>query len=248
MHTLKHRGMAASSALIASAFVGLITALGFIVMPTSTPPSTAIFMEPTELRVASDDTFEVRIVVRAGEPTNVFAGEVFFDHNFLHVDSIAYNTSIAELWAETPWYSNGDGTLNFAGGTTKQGGFEGEGTLLTIRFKSLQEGQGKVTMNTASIFLNDGLGTETPITKPLDAIVTIAEHEPRLAQTESAEPDITHYEVVGRTPSTDLNGDGKQTIADISIFMINLAGSDVRYDFNLDGKVDLIDLNILLSQ
>jgi len=29
--------------------------------------------------------------------------------------------------------------------------------------------------------------------------------------------------------------------------MINIAGNDTRFDFNLDGSVDLKDLNILLG-
>ncbi|MCD5382094.1 MAG: hypothetical protein LR017_02125 [Candidatus Pacebacteria bacterium] len=145
-------GFALHTALIASAVVGFATILGFVVLPTDTQPVTAIRMEPTTIRVQSDNTFEIRIVVNAGEPTNVFAGELFFDHTVLRVASIDYNTSIAELWAETPWYSNGDGTLNFTRGTTKRGGFEGEGDLMTIRFTSIAEGEGVITMNTASIF------------------------------------------------------------------------------------------------
>jgi hypothetical protein len=48
-------------------------------------------------------------------------------------------------------------------------------------------------------------------------------------------------------PSTDINGDGKQTIADMSIFMLHIMGSDLRYDFNQDGKVNTSDLSILMS-
>jgi hypothetical protein len=57
----------------------------------------------------------------------------------------------------------------------------------------------------------------------------------------------TLYKIAKEIPSTDLNADGKQSIVDISIFMLNFIGKDARYDFNLDGKVDIKDLNILLS-
>ena len=54
-------------------------------------------------------------------------------------------------------------------------------------------------------------------------------------------------DIVKERPSTDLNGDGRQSISDISIFMINMAGDDPRYDFNLDGAVNTKDLSILLN-
>jgi hypothetical protein len=46
---------------------------------------------------------------------------------------------------------------------------------------------------------------------------------------------------------TDLNEDGKQTISDVSIFMINMVGDDPRFDFNRDGDVDAKDLSIMMS-
>ena len=43
-----------------------------------------------------------------------------------------------------------------------------------------------------------------------------------------------------------INGDGKVTMADASILMLNLLSEDPRYDFNLDGEVDTNDLEILI--
>jgi hypothetical protein len=46
-------------------------------------------------------------------------------------------------------------------------------------------------------------------------------------------------------PSTDLNGDGDQSFSDISVFLLNFAGNNPRFDFNQDGEVDGTDLKIL---
>ena len=47
--------------------------------------------------------------------------------------------------------------------------------------------------------------------------------------------------------SPDLNDDGAQTIADVSIFMRHLATQNFRSDFNNDGVVNLVDASILQS-
>jgi hypothetical protein len=51
--------------------------------------------------------------------------------------------------------------------------------------------------------------------------------------------------VLPTVPQTDLNNDGEQTIADVSIFMTDLITQNDRSDFNQDGTVDLKDLSIL---
>ena len=47
-------------------------------------------------------------------------------------------------------------------------------------------------------------------------------------------------------PNPDLNNDNKISFSDISIFMYNwMKSNDSRFDFNLDGKVTLSDINKL---
>lgn len=240
------RGNIAPLTLIASAFIGLMIIMGFIAAP-SEKEVVDMRIEPALHRIAKEGTFTVEVVVESSVPANVFSGELNFNPEVLAIESIDYNTSIADLWAEEPWYSNGDGTLNFAGGTTRPGGFQGTDTLIKATFKTLQEGEGTIALKDARILLHDGLGTDAQLQSPIDAIITIGGDETP-DQNLIAETDTnTTYEVVEERPSTDLNGDGKQSIADISIFMINLAGNDVRYDFNLDGEVNIKDLNILLG-
>ena len=55
-------------------------------------------------------------------------------------------------------------------------------------------------------------------------------------------------QVIPETRSFDLNGDGVNTFADISIFMIHLTEQNQRSDFNQDGTVNLVDANLILSR
>ncbi len=187
------------------------------------------------------------IVVSAEVPVNVFAGEIQFDPKVIQVTSIDYNTSIADLWAEVPWYENGDGTLRFAGGTTQPGGFSSTGGLITATFRTIGTGVTALKLHDAVILAHDGLGSEVALGKPLDAVFEIGEE--KLAAQAVAKPasQASVVAISAEPPSTDLNGDGKQTIADMSIFMLHIMGTDLRYDFNQDGKVNSADLSIIMS-
>jgi hypothetical protein len=241
------RGTALPVVIGASAFFGFLTVVGLAVFPQVLSQVAEMRITPSQKAVLVGDEFSVDIVVFSAQPVNVFAGELIFDNTTIEVASIDYNTSIADLWAERPWFSNGDGTLNFAGGTTKPGGFFGTDSLLTVRFRTLKEGSGFLALRNVHILQHDGLGTEAEVATPIDHIITV--ENPRLIQ-ENLVREVsrgTTFAVVSALPSTDLNGDGKQSIADISIFMMNIGSSDPRFDFNGDGKVNLVDLNILLG-
>lgn len=238
------RGSTVPLMLTASAFVGLVAVASLF---GTNVPMAEMSIEPKEQLIATNDTFVIKVFVESVTPVNVFAGVVNFSHDVLAIESIDYNTSIANLWAETPWYSNGEGTLNFGGGTTKEGGFEGRGALIAITFKTLDEGEGVISLNDARILLHDGLGTYVTLNKPIDSIVTVENHETKNSSLVVPSDIVTTYKVVDELPSTDLNGDGKQSIADISIFMLHITSDDSRFDFNLDGEINIKDLNIILS-
>lgn len=210
-------------------------------------PTADMHVEPRSGTRTVGETFVVDVVVEAREPVNVFAGNLLFDPNILTVESIDYNTSIADLWAERPWYSNGDGTLNFIGGTTQPGGFVGNGSLISITFRTDAVGQAAISMEEVRILRHDGLGSDALVAEPIDAIFTVEDEELQqqiVVQKSAVGPEIT---VLPEPPSTDLNGDGKQSIADVSIFMGHLVSQDMRSDFNGDGTVNTADMSILLN-
>lgn len=211
------------------------------------PPETDMRIEPQRGSYLVGDTFKVDVVVSSETPVNVFKGEVRFDTRTLSIKSIDYNTSIADLWAERPWYENGAGTLNFIGGTTHHGGFIGTGNLITITFRTINEGPAAINIENVRILKHDGLGSDTDVAEPIDAIFTITEaelQEQTVLQKSVIGPTL---QVVTERPNTDLNGDGQQSLTDMSIFMRDLATQNNRSDFNRDGKVNTADLSIILD-
>ncbi|MEK7462727.1 MAG: hypothetical protein AAB618_04110 [Patescibacteria group bacterium] len=231
--------------LIASVIAGILGISGFLMTPVVIEKLISVRIEPSEGTVITGETFVIEIVVDSNTPVNVFKGFLRFDEEKLSVTTIDYNTSIADLWAEEPWYSNGVGTINFIGGTTRSGGFSGEGALLTITFTAKATGDASINIEEMQILAHDGLGTLVPVGTPIDAIFAISaeqlDSETKL-QTKVPGPTLS---VVSIPPKTDLNADGKQTIADTSIFMTDLVKQNLRSDFNQDGVVNLKDLSIL---
>lgn len=235
----------AAQVLMASVIAAVIGISGFLLGPTVISTPVNVSLEPKEGLLVVGETVTVSIIVEANIPVNVFKGLVAFNPEILTVSSIEYNTSIANLWAEEPWYSNGDGTIGFAGGTTNPGGFVGKGSLITITFTAKNTGEAKITMTEMRVLQHDGLGSEAPLASPIDALFAVAPVEiekDTLFKNDLSGPVIT---IIKDPANTDLNGDGAHTMTDVSIFMTHLLSQNTRSDFNQDGKVDLKDLSIL---
>ena len=239
---------AAAQFLLASIVAGIIGISGFLFGSTIISAPVSITLEPAGGTRIVGEMFVTTLKVKSSTPVNVFKGLLVFDPDKLTVTSIDYNTSIADLWAEEPWYSNGDGTINFTGGTTDRGGFVGEGTLITITFTAKNPGEAFVRLDDMRVLRHDGLGTEAPLSSPIDAIFAVEETTLSKETVFNAPLEGPKVMVIPEVPDRDLNDDGKQSMADISIFMSDLVSKNLRSDLNGDGTVNLGDLSILTQK
>jgi hypothetical protein len=207
-----------------------------------------IAITPEKATHVLGDAFETTIIVRSDEPVNVFSGKISFNKDVLEVERIDYNTSIADLWAEEPWYANGDGTIGFAGGTTRPGGFTGEDTLMRIRFKTIRTGDAGLHLFEERILRHDGLGSEAgSVTTSIDALFTV-EPEKLALETKAEEAGAESSVIILKEQNArDLNDDGEYSFKDVSVFMVHLGAQNLRSDLNGDDKVSIADLSILLN-
>jgi len=234
------RGSIIPNTLIASAIIGFATLASVLFVPKEPQTGTSMHIEPNELIIEKDSDFTIDVIVESDEAVNAFAGVLEFDEMTLEVASIDYNTSIADLWTQEPWFAKGDGTIAFAGGTSRSGGFTGKGSLLTVTFTGKNATTTPLTLTGTRILKHDGLGTDAQLRTSLDALFTIKPLPSTGEVLTQAKPE----EII---LATDLNNDGATTIADVSIFMLQLAGQNMRSDFNNDKKVTAADLSILLD-
>ncbi len=230
--------------LVGSVLIGLFGAVISIVGIEGAPAQMRI--DPKSAVTTEGGTFTVALVVDSSVPVNAYSGVLTFDPAMITVTNIDYNTSIANLWVEKPWYENGDGTLTFAGGTTEAGGFTGTGALLTVTFTTHLVGTAVIKLNNARILAHNGFGTDVPLFDSVDALFTV-EAISTQASTIAEVDSESAVQVLKTMPDTDLNNDSKVNLADVSIFMRSLFSNNPEHDFNGDGVTNLADLSILLD-
>lgn len=245
MNILKNAGTIVPPTLIASVILSILAVTGMYLLPTDTE-ETALLLTSGTYVSAPGETFTVKIETTSDIPVNAFKGTITFNEEVLTVASIDYNTSLADLWAEEPWYKNGAGTIEFAGGTTRPGGFTGTDTLLTVTFKALNPGNGNLVLSNTLILMHDGQGTEAVLTNYIDTLFTVSAKEPEQIITHEAK-SAAEVIVLNELPTPDLTNDGKVNTADLSIFLLLLPTNNPKGDFNGDGKVNTADLSILLD-
>lgn len=244
MHTPKDSGMIAPTAYAASIILSMIALTGMYLLPAA-EKDTALRVMPNTFVSAPGETFTVKIETTSDTPVNAFKGTVTFNEATLAVQSIDYNTSLANLWAEAPWYQSGAGTIEFAGGTTVPGGFTGTDTLLTITFTALTPGSGDLVLNNTQILMHDGQGTEATLTDYIDTLFTVSADSPEQVVHEAR--SSAEVWVLSELPTPDLNNDGSVNITDVSLFLLLMPTGNPTGDFNGDGKVGTADLSILLQ-
>lgn len=230
--------------MVSSVIIALIGVYSLVIQ--STNPETEMRLEPRSGVIIYKENFTVSVLVDSKIAVNAFSGQIIYDPEIIKVNEIRYNISIADLWVEEPWYSNGDGTIQFAGGTTAPGGFVGKGSLLELSFTPVASGEASLNLNEARVFVHDGFGTEADLAGSIDALFTIEaiENQAKLVVDSQSKGKIT---IVPEGSHPDLNNDGRIDLVDISIFMINILGNNSRFDFNQDGQVNTTDLSVLLE-
>ena len=192
-------------------------------------PETVIKLTPQDKNVIVGNEFPLTIAINAAQAVNAVGAVITFPKEYLEVVKLSKENSMLTVWSEEPAFSNEAGTITFSG-INLSGGVTGERLVLTAILKSKKIGSAPVAFSDAQVLAHDGQGTEV-VKKKIGVTYTIAEKRP--------------------APSTDINGDGKISIADVSIvvFYLGKTGtSAAKYDLSGDGKVTLIDLSILVSK
>lgn len=201
----------------------------------------AMYLAPSTATVKQGDTQQFNVMVKSKVPVNAFSGEVVFDTEKFQVVDISYNTSVADLWVEEPWYNRAYNTIYFAGGTTQSGGFVGEEALITITLQAIHPGDATFSLHNPRILAHDGLGRDISLIAPLDTLF-IVDTTPYAVST----PPLTdaYVTVADDIPPLDLNQDGKLDFRDIGVLLSAMGSSDSQYDFTGDDKVTWSDLRI----
>ena len=239
----------ASFILIISSIVvihpGVLGLLASTISSLSGASTTVFFIPYGNENLSIGGTTSVDITVNTKVPINALGATISFPRDTIEVLSISKEKSFFDLWTEDTTIDEDSGEIRFSGGTTRQGGIMGTGTVLTLMVRAKTSGSAQLLFKNLQVYPSNNTG------KPVDTqtrAITYSIAEPKAVNASTSPSGPTMNAIPA--PSPDLNGDGKINLIDLSIltFKIMLSAYDPRYDLNMNGSVGLDDLSILLSK
>ncbi len=203
--------------------------------------TTTLFFMPHANTVRVGETVQVDVNVNTKTPINALGATIQFPPDKLQVVSISKERSFLDLWTEDTTIKEAEGQVHFSGGTFRQGGLAGTGTMLTLTLKALQAGPAKIAFEGAEVYAHDGTGLV--VDRSLKTVeLTVAPQAPRV------QPQADAPVATSPAPSPDLNGDGAVNLIDASIITYHFFRSyNPRYDLDVNGKVGLSDISVLFA-
>ncbi len=196
--------------------------------------SSYITLDTNPTSVAEGEIIYITVNATAHTPVNAVDIVIDYPEYQLEVMGIDTGESVITLWTEEPYAK--DGYVYLRGGTFQRG-FVGEHQIARIRAKAIESGTAYVAKTSATFIAGDGMGTE----------VAVGDSE---AERISVEVTGTDGKLIGEASViivTDVNGDGKVGLDDISAFMSAWFNKSKTFDFNGDGKMTFRDFSILLA-
>jgi len=176
--------------------------------------------------VQVNETVTLHVLADTTEPVNVIGATIVIPTDQVEVEAISRENSIIDLWAEEPMLSEDGSEVHFSGGILTSTGFLGGGRVLTIVVRPIAEGQADIRFKEVHMLAHDGTGMEVA-----------CGNGPILL---SIRPETY--------PSPDVNGDKVVNLFDFGIVSARLFMTYERtYDLNLDGKVTIADIAVLIS-
>lgn len=217
------------------AVISVAALLGAAVI-TSTEVS-YVRLETTDSLVEEGEQFSIDVYAYAHVPVNAVDITLQFDSDTVDVTGVDIGQSVLTIWTQDPVIE--DASVRLQGGTYRKG-FLGDHMIATINLKAKQTGQSDFEATDVMLLAGDGDGTPVTVADSLDSTVSLYIYDENSSD-DSISVDI-NVEII-----SDLDGDGKVSLKDISMFMSAWHNKSKIYDFNGDGKMSFRDFSIILA-
>ena len=123
----------------------------------------SVGVEPVSVKSGSKVIATVTLDTE-GELLNAFEGNILFPTDLFIVKELRDGNTLVNVWIEPP-REREPGRISFSGITP--GGYNGKrGTLLSVVFEAIKEGEGIVSLDKIQVLKNDGEGTLASISLP----------------------------------------------------------------------------------
>lgn len=196
-----------------------------------------IRLQTNSSTIKAGDRFSVDVYAFAQVPVNAVDVALTFDQKYVEVLAVDKGQSVLTIWTQEPTFQNGKVTLS--GGTFRKG-FVGEHKIATISLLAKQTGQSTLDASSVSLLAGDGKGTPVKVSNADGSHLSLYVYDEK---SDPAKIGVT----VAVSLLTDIDGDGKVSLKDVSAFMGAWANSSHVYDFNNDGRMSFSDFSIILA-
>lgn len=194
-------------------------------------------VQASDSTVEAGKPFSVDVFAYAHVPVNAVDITLNFDKDNVEVTGVDTGQSVITIWTEEPVIS--ENTVTMRGGTYRKG-FLNEHKIATINL--LAKSTGSTLLKTSEIMLlaGDGAGTKVELAENPESYVNVFIYD------ENTDPQSIAASIELKI-ITDINGDGKVTLQDVSAFMSAWHTKNIIFDFNNDGKMTFKDFSIILA-
>jgi len=209
--------------------------LGAAVVTTS--DVSFVRLESSVATVEAGDRFTMQVYANAHVPVNAIDVTLEFDDVAVEVIEVDIGQSVLTIWTEDPVVKGN--TVVLRGGTFRKG-FLGEHLIASIDLRAAEAGQGTFEVSNVLFLAGDGAGTNVAVAESSDSKVNFFVYD------ENTDPSEIALNVRAQI-ITDIDGNGKVDLTDISSFMAAWSSKDTLYDFNNDGRMTFRDFSIILA-
>ncbi len=194
-------------------------------------------LQTSDSVVEAGDRFTIDVYAYAHVPVNAIDITLRFDADTVEVLEVDRGQSVLTIWTEDPVVSADSVVLR--GGTFRKG-FIREHKIASIDLRAKQTGESVFRATDVMLLAGDGAGSPVLIADNTDSSVSLYIYDENISPT-----SIGVKATVGIV--TDIDGDGKVTLRDISAFMGAWSFKTKVYDFNGDGRMTFRDFSIILA-
>lgn len=175
----------------------------------------SLYLDPVSSNIEVGDTFTATVYVNSqSESINNVEGLLSVSDS-LEILNISTSGTILNLWVEQPYVSGKN--ISFNGGITNPGYTGSSGRILSISLMATKPGIANILFNSASVRLNDGLGTDALNSKSGSSI-TISSPAPAVIEVpKKPKDDVVESDNDNSTAETE----APESISDDAPVIIN---------------------------
>lgn len=226
--------------------------------------ATVLFLLSTTLLLSEDDavvfftplgsevlpvrqTIDVDVQVSSKVPLNAVGATMTYPKDMVEVVGVSKKRSFFDLWTEDTIIRDDAGEVVFSGGTLRQGGLIGNGTVLTVTLRALKAGNATLELKNTQVLASDGHGSA--IEHAARTLSLIIPEVVISAPAQSSESTGTVEPTPQKTVEGDFDGDGRVSMSDASALLVRMLWPyERKYDLDGNGSVGISDLSVLLSK